>query len=117
MNKQKNGKTIKPPVNDQLLGEIARRIVKKVKPEKVILFGSYAYGKPTKDSDLDLFIIKNTKLPSSKRFGMVSDAVFPRFIPMDFIVRTPQEVNARLNCFDPFIKEVLNRGKVLYEKK
>jgi len=117
MKKQKNGKTIKPPVNKQLLDEITERIVKEVKPEKIILFGSHAYGKPIKDSDLDFFIVKKTKLPVSKRFGMVSDALFPRLIPMDFVVRTPQEIDSRLKGFDPFLNEVLNRGKILYEKK
>ena len=115
--KEKKKRIIKPPVDEQLLNEVVRRMVKKVKPEKIILFGSYAYGKPTKDSDLDFFIIKNTKLPFSRRFGMVSDAIFPRLIPMDFIVKTPKEVQDRLNSFDPFIKEVLTRGKVLYERK
>lgn len=114
--KQIYPKILRPPVTRQLIKEITRRIVSKIKPEKVILFGSYAYGKPGKDSDLDLFIIKNTGLSVSKRFGMVSDALYPRMIPMDFIVKSPQEIKIRLNSLDPFIKEILTRGKVLYEK-
>jgi len=106
-----------PPVDASLLKEITRRIVAKVKPLKVILFGSYAYGKPNKDSDLDLFIIKNTKLPASKRYALVSSALNPRIMGMDFIVRTPKEIENRLSGFDPFLEEVLSKGKVLYEKK
>lgn len=114
----KNKKEIlKPPVNRKLLKKITRRIVTKIKPDKIILFGSYANGRPNKDSDLDLFVIKNTSLPPSKRFGMLSDILYPRLIPMDFIVKTPREIRDRLKGFDPFIKEIMNHGKVLYEKK
>ncbi len=105
-----------PPITRQLIKEITRRIVLKIKPEKIILFGSYAYGKAKKDSDLDLFIIKKTRLSVSERFGMISDCLYPRMIPMDFIVKNPQEIKIRLNSLDPFLKEILTRGKVLYEK-
>lgn len=115
--KRKEKEILKPPVNEELLNEITRRIVEKVRPEKIILFGSYAHGKPNKDSDLDLLIIKNTNLPASKRFGIVSDALYPRLIPMDFIVKTPREINNRLKGFDPFLKNIINNGKVLYDKK
>ncbi len=107
---------LRPPVTRRLIQEITRRIVSKIKPEKIILFGSYAYGKPKKDSDLDLFIIKKTRLSFSERFGMVSDCLYPRMIPMDFIVKSPGEIKIRLNNLDPFLKEILTRGKVLYEK-
>ncbi|MFH1347809.1 MAG: nucleotidyltransferase domain-containing protein [Candidatus Margulisiibacteriota bacterium] len=116
MVKKQENKIIKPPVNTKVLKEIAQRIVKKVRPEKIILFGSYAYGKPAKDSDLDFLIIKNTKLPASKRYALVSDALYPRLIPMDFIVRTPSEIKDRLQGFDPFLKEIFAKGKILYEK-
>jgi|SRR3989339_251354 len=108
--------TIKPPITAKLLGKITKRIVDGINPEKVILFGSYVYGKPNKNSDLDFLIIKNTKLSFSKRFAVVSDALYPRLIPMDFIVKTPKEMSNRLN-FDPFLKEIVTKGKVLYEKK
>ena len=117
MAKAKQNMIIKQPVDAKLLKEITRRVVDKVKPDKIILFGSYVHGKPNKDSDLDLFVIKNTRLPASKRFAMVSDALYPRLIPMDFIVKTPKEIKRRLEAFDPFIKDVLKQGKVLYEKK
>lgn len=108
---------LRPPVNNKLLKEITKRIVTNIKPQKIILFGSYARGNPNKDSDLDFFIVKNTSLAASKRFGLISDALYPRLIPMDFIVKTPREVKERLNSFDPFIKEVFASGKILYEKK
>ena len=46
-----------PPINEELIKEIKNRIVSEVHPEKIILFGSYAYGTPTKDSDVDLLVI------------------------------------------------------------
>lgn len=110
-------KILQPPVNRKLLKEITRRLVAGVKPKKIILFGSYAYGRPHKDSDLDFLIIKETRMSVTKRFGLVSDALYPRTIPMDFIVKTPHELEVRLKGFDPFLNEVINRGKVLYEKK
>jgi predicted nucleotidyltransferase len=117
MKKIKEEKILKPPITSKLLKKISHRIVKKIKPDKIILFGSYAYGNPNPDSDLDFFIIKDTELSFIKRFGWVSDALYPRLIPMDFIVKTPKEVEERLKLFDPFIKEIINNGKVLYEKK
>jgi uncharacterized protein len=116
MSKKEALKEIKPPVSGKLFKEITERIVAKIKPEKIILFGSYAYGRPNKDSDLDLFIIKNTRLSSGERYAAVSDALYPRVIPMDFVVKTPREVRERLAGFDPFVKEVLSKGRVLYEK-
>ncbi|PIS28371.1 nucleotidyltransferase domain-containing protein [Candidatus Saganbacteria bacterium CG08_land_8_20_14_0_20_45_16] len=113
---EKQKKPIKPPVTASVLADITQRIVEKVKPEKIILFGSYAYGKPGKDSDLDLFIVKKTKLRSKKRYGLVSDALFPRLIPMDFVIRTPGEIKSRLKNFDPFLQDIISNGKVLYEK-
>lgn len=110
-------KILQPPVDKRFLKEVVRRIVAKIKPNKIILFGSYARGNPNKDSDLDLLVIMNTALSFSKRFGLVSDALYPRLVPMDFIIKTPKEVKDRLEGFDPFIKEIISQGRVLYEKK
>lgn len=115
--RKKENKILQPPINKNLLREITRRLIRRIKPEKIILFGSYACGKPDKNSDLDLFIIKKTRIPPSRRFGLISDALYPRTIPMDFVVRTPQEVKNRLKGFDPFLKEILSHGKILYEAK
>ncbi len=111
-----NQALLKPPVNSNLFDEIVKRIKKKINPEKIILFGSYAYGKPEKDSDIDFLVIKNTKLPVSQRYAMISSALFPRTIPMDFIVRTPKEMKKHLSGFNPFYKEIMSKGKVLYER-
>ena len=73
-------------------------------------------GKVNKDSDLDLLIIINTKEKGIKRYAMVSELLEPRKIPMDIIVKTPEELKHRTKLFDPFIRNILKTGKVLYEK-
>ncbi len=86
------------------------------KVERIILFGSYASGRPTRDSDIDLFIVMPTKRRWSDRVRMVQ-ALFPeRPAPLDVIVRTPTEVRQRLTSyFCPFTREILQKGRVVYE--
>lgn len=101
----------------ELLDKIIRKITQLFDVEKIILFGSYAYGKPRKDSDVDLFIIMETKKRPSERRIMISRLFRDREAPMDFIVRTPKEVKRRLNMGDFFVKKILEKGHLLYEKK
>ena len=84
--------------------------------QRVILFGSYASGRPTRDSDVDLLIVMPTTRRWSDRVRMVQ-ALFPeRPAPLDVIVRTPREVQQRLTSyFCPFTREILRKGRVLYE--
>ncbi len=86
-----------------------------VKVERAILFGSYAYGHPNSDSDVDLFIIMKSHLHPAERAAEVSRLLDPRPFPVDILVRTPAEVRHRLSLGDPFIQEIVNRGKVIYE--
>lgn len=109
-------KTIEPPLNKSLINTISKRLVKNLDVVKIILFGSYVSGKPTKNSDLDLLVIVNTKEKGIKRYAMVSELLEPRKIPMDIIVKTPDEIKKRIKMFDPFIRNILKTGKVLYEK-
>jgi predicted nucleotidyltransferase len=104
------------PVTDELLQEVTQRIVDALAPERVILFGSYAYGEPTPDSDVDLFIVMETEERSSRRRRAVSRSFRERPFPMDIVVYTPAEVERSRECVDPFMHEVLNEGKVLYER-
>ena len=112
----KANKAIEPPVRKSLINTILKRLIENLDVVKVILFGSYVYGKPSKDSDLDLLIIVNTKERGIKRYAMVSELLEPRKIPMDIIVKTPEELKHRTKMFDPFIRNILKTGKVLYEK-
>jgi len=105
-----------PPVADTLLGAI-ERIVSKLKPEKIILFGSYAYGDPTPDSDVDLLVIMKTKAKEIDRFVAVSNLLYPRQFPVDILVKTPEEIEAEARKKGNFfMHEILKKGKVLYER-
>lgn len=109
-------KILKPPVDKSLINTIIKRLVTNLDVIKVVLFGSYVSGKPSKDSDLDLLIIVNTKEKGIKRYAMVSELLEPRRIPMDIIVKTPDEIKKREKMFDPFIRSIFKTGEVLYEK-
>jgi len=101
-------------VTPGLLTEIAQKVVQAFRPKNIILFGSYAYGKPTSDSDLDLLIVMESRDRPAERIRKVSDLFDPRPLPMDFIVLTPSEVRHRLSGFDPFLEEVIEKGQMLY---
>ena len=80
-----------------------------------MLFGSYAYGKPTEHSDVDLLVImKRTRLKGERMSVRIRLAI-PRDFPLDLLVRTPADVAKRLRWRDPFMCELLDKGKVLYE--
>jgi uncharacterized protein len=104
------------PRIEKTLNEIVRRLVADYKPEKIILFGSYAYGEPHEDSDLDMLIIKETRERPFDRVTAVirltSDAY--RYIGFEPLVFTPQEVEQRLRIGDQFIAEIVEKGEVLY---
>ena len=98
--------------------KIAQKIQTHYKPEKIILFGSYAYGKPNRDSDIDMFIVRGTTKRRIDRFVEVKKLVYDanRRIPFSPIVYTPREVKQRLSLGDDFVKEILDKGRVLYAK-
>ncbi len=99
----------------QKILEIKEKIVKEFNPEKIILFGSYAWGNPTDDSDIDFFIIKKSELPRVERQMELRRKLWGSGIPMDLLVYTPEEVKKRLDIEDPFTEYVLKHGKVLYQ--
>jgi predicted nucleotidyltransferase len=91
----------------------AERIGRNFRPHKVILFGSYAYGTPAADSDVDLLVIMPCRgHPVHKAVEILTKAKV-RF-PVDLLVRTPSEVRKRLAWNDFFIREIMEKGKVLY---
>ena len=95
--------------------ELSTQIAIDFHPEKIILFGSYAYGSPTNDSDVDLLVILpcNEK-PFRKSLEMLGK-VNPKFA-VDLIVRDPDDTSRRYQEGDPLIREALDKGKVLYER-
>ncbi len=101
-------------VNKHYIRNYAKRIGRRFHPQQVILFGSYASGMATEDSDVDLLIImdhdKARNIDQAIEIQLATDATFP----MDLIVRRPDEVNQRLAMNDVFLKGLLNDGEVLY---
>ena len=97
----------------------ARAIAERFQPDKIILFGSYAYGTPTPDSDVDLLVVMPTRnqLDQSAKIDetLGDEGIEPEFF-MDLIVRTPKVLEQRLRWGDWFLREIVERGKVLYEK-
>ncbi|MFQ6091536.1 MAG: nucleotidyltransferase domain-containing protein [bacterium] len=102
----------------RVIDEIVKKIVEKYSPDKIILYGSYAYGEPTDDSDIDLFILKATKANRTERWVEVKKLLWDknRDIPVSPLVYTPDELRKRLAMGDFFVKEIANKGKVLYER-
>jgi predicted nucleotidyltransferase len=97
-----------------VIRRFARDVVERFRPEKIVLFGSYAYGKPHADSDVDILVV----MPARNQIDQaarISQSICPPF-PLDIIVRTPKNVRWRLEEGNSFLKEVVTRGKVLYEK-
>jgi predicted nucleotidyltransferase len=91
----------------------AERIGRDFRPHKVILFGSYAYGTATADSDVDLLVIMPFRGQSVYKATEIALKADPHF-PMDLLVRTPRDVRKRLAWNDFFIREIMEKGKVLY---
>lgn len=107
MNKQTELKKLK---------KITQRIVKEYKPEKIILFGSYAWGRPTADSDFDLCIIKRDKKDFLKETRKIRGIIDGK-IAADILVYTPDEMKRRFEMGDHFFRQIIKMGKTLYEKE
>ncbi len=92
----------------------ARLVAEKFRPQRIILFGSYAYGKPHKDSDVDMLVVMpaRNQIDQAIKIQLAVDAPFP----LDLIVRTPHNLRWRLKEGDWFLREIVTHGKVLYEK-
>jgi predicted nucleotidyltransferase len=85
--------------------------------ERILLFGSYAYGQPTEGSDVDYLVIMNHDKPSNrKQMFEIAERLSPIPFPMDIIVRTPEDIETRIPQGDWFLEEACNRGKVLYDR-
>lgn len=93
--------------------EVSQKIAKEFKPEKIILFGSWAWGEPSPDSDVDLFVIKEAE-DHRQLAREIDNFVFPRPFPLDLVVCGPKQVEQRRRRGDFFINDVLTKGKVLY---
>jgi predicted nucleotidyltransferase len=102
-------------VDEQSIRALSEHIVQEFQPERVILFGSYATGTPTPDSDVDLLVILPFEGKNFYKSLEILNRTDPKF-PIDLLARTPEDTERRYREGDPLIREALDRGKVLYER-
>jgi len=103
---------------ERIIFEIAEKLKNEYEPLKIILFGSYAHGSPEEDSDIDLLILKNTRKSRADRFVTVKRIIYNpnRKIPVSPLVFTPEELEKRIAMGDDFIREIMQKGLILYER-
>lgn len=90
--------------------EIVERIKLAFHPQKIFLFGSWAWGEPAEDSDIDLFLVMDSDLRRDERSRQVQEIFSDRTYPLDIIVYTPKELEESLARENPFIKEIVSKG-------
>jgi predicted nucleotidyltransferase len=98
----------------RVIRRFARQVAERFHPDKIILFGSYAYGTPHANSDVDILVIMPARNQIDQAFKIRCEV--PRHFPMDLLVRTPASMRWRLAEGDLFHTEIVTKGKVLYEK-
>jgi predicted nucleotidyltransferase len=97
------------------IADLSERIVRDFQPDKIILFGSYAYGQPRADSDVDLLVVLPFEGRGFRKSLEILNRVSPEF-SVDLLARSPQDTARRYAEGDPLIREALDHGKVLYER-
>ncbi len=104
------------PHSQKLIKQITARLVKNYHPQRIILFGSHAWGKPGKESDIDLLVIKRTQKNFVDRYVEVSRLLDELIMeqPMDILVMTPREISRNLKKGNYFIEKILEDGKRLH---
>jgi predicted nucleotidyltransferase len=94
--------------------QLCKRIAQEFKPEKIILFGSHTYGQPTPESDLDLLVVMQFDGdPLEQAVAMLNQLNV--LLPVDLLVRTPEQIRHRLEMGDSFMCDIVERGTVMYE--
>ena len=100
-------------VTTEAIQAFADEIVQAFRPEKIILFGSYAYGVPNKDSDVDLLVV----MPHKERPSRVAAAIRRQIcspFPLDLMIRSAETLKERIALNGFFLREITEKGKVLY---
>jgi uncharacterized protein len=105
--------TVRSQIPFAAIEDIVQQIADRFHPQQIILFGSYAYGQPRPESDVDLLVIMETPLSETRQAVEILKAISYRF-GLDLLVYTPQRLAQRLEWGDPFLSEIVTHGKVLY---
>jgi predicted nucleotidyltransferase len=95
---------------------LADEIARQFSPEKIILFGSHAYGTPNENSDVDLLIVMEFEGRGRDFRSRIHRALGYR-VPLDIVVRSPADAERRYNEYDPLIRSAIDKGRVLYERQ
>lgn len=103
-------------ISQQRIQDYANRVAERFHPDKIILFGSYAYGEPNEDSDVDLLVVMPGERIDRKKSVQIQMAVRETF-PLDLLVYDPAYLQQRSQVEDWFVREVLEKGRVLYESR
>ncbi|MCX7047285.1 MAG: nucleotidyltransferase domain-containing protein [Candidatus Sumerlaeota bacterium] len=103
-------------VHHNTIRAYARRIAREFKPRAIVLFGSYAYGRPTEDSDVDLLVVMPHKGRSVKQALDIRLRLRAPF-PLDLLVRSPRTLKERMEMGDCFVREIMEKGRILYEAR
>ncbi len=104
-------------ITNEQINYIIKIITETEKPQKIVLFGSYANGSANNDSDLDLLIIKNSEIPVNKRCRELRKHLRGLKIPMDILMYTQEEIAEWKDTKAAFVTKILEQGKVLYAEK
>ncbi len=101
-------------ITAQQISDLAEKIREQFAPEKIVLFGSYAYGTPNPCSDVDLLVVMPYEGGGIAQAVRILQAVMPPF-GLDIVVRRPDELKQRVEAGDYFLREIVNKGRVLYD--
>ena len=102
---------------EEKIPQLAEKIAREFQPEKIILFGSYAWGAPHQYSDVDLCIIKESDRNVIELMREVHRIIFDEGVSTDVVVYTPAQADRRMKLGDPFINKIFTSGRVLYARK
>ena len=105
---------IRTRIPDEAIKSVIRQIANKFNPKLIILFGSYAYGQPRPESDVDLLVVMETSLSETEQAVQICQQTQYRF-GLDLVVYTPQRLAQRLAWGDSFLKEITSKGKLVYD--
>jgi predicted nucleotidyltransferase len=100
-------------IDSEAIRKVSGQIAQAFRPDRIILFGSYAYGIPTEDSDVDLLVILPNEGKGARKAAEILCSIRPPF-PLDLLVRTPDQLRQRLAWNDFFMREIVEKGTVLY---
>ena len=101
---------------EKILDEFKHRVVSRFQPQRIILFGSYAAGRPGADSDLDILVVMDVKGSTRQKANEIDLLMSDRIIPMDFIVLTPEQYEQQKDVIGTMVRQADREGKVLYER-